>query len=144
MYGEAKSDCATRSNGWLVSITSGIMNTVVSNKRLDSGSKYWLGSSCGSNCAPGGGTWVWESGEPWLYSNWASGEPSNTKYYNWFILIGSEACLQMLGGGNNWNDGVCWDSFPYVCQVFSQTNTPTRVPTRIPYISTTCITYINI
>ncbi len=41
------------------------------------------------------GTWTWESGEPFSYSNWAGGEPND-----W----GSgEDYIQILAGGN-WND----------------------------------------
>lgn len=48
---------------------------------------------------PAGG-WQWVDGEPWVYTNWAGGEPNNSG--------GAENVLQMFAGGSaraaTWND----------------------------------------
>ncbi|MBL3702361.1 hypothetical protein GI582_06605 [Sulfitobacter sp. BDSS02] len=45
------------------------------------------------------GNWIWENGEAFTYSNWASGEPNN--YWNEDYLMGWYS-------GDKWNDG--WNS----------------------------------
>ena len=110
---DAKLECASRSNGWLVSITGSNMNTVVSNNRPSGAGYYWLGGTCGSNCVRkfnGGGIWVWESGEPWSYTQWVSGVPN--------IVVEDEACLLLLvSSGRDWNNTSCSNTFQYICQV---------------------------
>ena len=107
-WSAARADCASRSNGWLVSITNGAMNSIVDTNRAVGTSTYWMGSTCGSSCVSYGGTWVWEDGQPGLYTNWANGYPS---YSN------TEACLQMTSTTGSWNDAPCSTLFPYICQV---------------------------
>ena len=86
------------------------MNTVVSKNRPGGVGDVWLGGACGTNCAAGGGSWVWEDGEPWLYKNWISGAPNN--------VGGNEGCLHMYSDGSGyWNDVQCSSSMLYVCQV---------------------------
>ena len=69
----------------------------------------------GGNDVASEGTWVWDSGDPMSFINWASGEPNNAG--------GEEHCLEMYGAGNAkgglWNDMVC--SVPrgtyYACEL---------------------------
>ncbi|MEQ1565525.1 MAG: MopE-related protein [Myxococcota bacterium] len=53
------------------------------------------------------GDFVWSSGEPVSYSNWAAGEPNNS---------GEEDCAQLLWSGYAWNDAACGSALPYVCE----------------------------
>lgn len=69
--------------GHLVTITSAAENAFVADLVRTRGSgnleRYWLG---GYQTGPIGrsepaGSWAWVTGEPWLYANWAPGEPNN-------------------------------------------------------------------
>ena len=105
----AKSDCAARGNGRLVSITSGAMNSIVSANRRTLSLTYWLGGKC-SNCGSGvsvGRTWLWEDGQPWSYTNWNAGEN----------IGGNEACVNMLQVEGLWYDVLCDISNLFICQV---------------------------
>jgi hypothetical protein len=84
------------------------MQNVVRNNRPASGGFYWLGGTCGSNCAAAAGIWVWESGEPWSYTYWAGGEPNFSNH--------NEGCLYMYPDGS-WNDINCFYAYSYICQV---------------------------
>lgn len=53
------------------------------------------------------GTFVYPSGEPLVYSNWAPGEPNNHG--------GAENCVEMLTNGK-WNDRSCKDHRLVVCE----------------------------
>jgi hypothetical protein len=61
-----------------------------------SGADYWLGASRSTNGYP----WVWVTGEPFIFTRWAPGEPDN----------GPESiCLEVIGqpesaNFNLWND----------------------------------------
>ncbi|MFH1469660.1 MAG: MopE-related protein [Pseudomonadota bacterium] len=50
------------------------------------------------------GTWTWITGEPWSYTNWATGEPNDTTT--------GEDCLEIGGSGTLWNDIWC-DRYSY-------------------------------
>ena len=111
---DAKSDCASRSNGWLVSLTSSTMNDIVTTNRPGGAGYYWIGGTCGASCAYHSGIWMWESGELWSYTKWASGEPN--------ILGGNESCLHLLLSSGYWNDTTCSNSYQYICQVLPTLN----------------------
>ena len=121
-WSAAKSDCASISNGWLVSITSDTMNDIVSSNRPIITDQYWLGGTC-NNCATYGGIWSWESGEPWSYTNWDTGQPD---FFNH-----NERCAEMWSPNfynhykcsDCWNDEDCSASFKYICQVLPILNT---------------------
>jgi len=52
------------------------------------------------------GTWVWISGEPVTYTNWHSGEPSNTfNREDWGSIPGK---LSGWPGAGTWNDVPDW------------------------------------
>jgi hypothetical protein len=53
------------------------------------------------------GTWVWITGEPFTFSNWAGGEPNN---------LGGEDCVQMYVQGV-WNDLPCGAGQPALCEI---------------------------
>ena len=86
----AASAAADNYLGHIASINSSAENTW-----LVSTGGWTAGVMVGGNDAANEGTWVWDSGEPWTYSNWAPGEPND---------FGSgEDYLQLLSGGT-WND----------------------------------------
>jgi hypothetical protein len=92
------------------------MNTVISSNRPDSKGYYWLGGTCGNNCAAAGGIWLWDHGEPWSYTYWDTGQPDFSN--------GDERCLDMWPSSINnnykcsncWNDAPCYSSHLYICQ----------------------------
>jgi pulmonary surfactant-associated protein D len=57
------------------------------------------------------GTFVWTSGEPWIYSHWATGEPNNG------AGAGENCALQTIATGL-WGDCNCAGCFvmPGVCE----------------------------
>jgi len=55
------------------------------------------------------GQWVWDSGEPVTYVNWAAGEPNDVR--------GNEDCVEVLATHRRgWNDNQCDQRFPGVCK----------------------------
>ena len=75
-----------------------------------------MGFLVGGNDIASEGTWVWESGLPMSFTNWASGEPNNGG--------GEEHCLALHGVGHGggwtykWNDTFCsmTGAVRYVCE----------------------------
>lgn len=64
-------------SGHLVTITSAAENDFVTGSLGVSTNHYWLGGyqRVGSHEPDGG--WAWITGEPWEYTNWSRGEPSD-------------------------------------------------------------------
>jgi hypothetical protein len=66
------------------------------------------------------GSWRWITGEPWGYTDWASGEPNNNG--------GNENCIAYRDeDGGYWNDENCNDSRWYLVEY--DTNRTQAVPT---------------
>ena len=67
---------------------------------------------------PSGG-WAWDSGIPFIYSNWRPGEPSNGG--------GAEHYAHLNGGINSelWNDNLDASLMPSIWEIYSWTNTDT-------------------
>ena len=63
----------------------------------------WLG---GTDAALDG-TYTWDTGESFVYSAWAPGEPNN--------VGGDEDCLELRTG--SWNDQSCGSPRGYVCEI---------------------------
>ena len=65
----------------------------------------------GGNDIGSEGTFVWEDGSAWSYTNWDSGEPSNDG--------GTEHCVELRQANPNgaWNDADCSVSKHYICEV---------------------------
>ena len=54
------------------------------------------------------GTFVWNSGETWSYTNWGPGEPDN-----W----GTPGdCGNLTSYARKWADGACGAVRPFVCE----------------------------
>jgi flagellin-like hook-associated protein FlgL len=55
----------------------------------------WIGAFQQDLSDEPNGHWEWVTGEPWVYSNWAGGEPNN---------LGNENYGHKLAGVDSWND----------------------------------------
>ena len=90
----AKTD-AEGKGGHLVTITSMEEWQRVLKKAPASDSKnLWIGAT-DKNVE---GVWEWVTGEPWIYTNWGSGEPNDLS------SLGGEDYGHKIGGSNKWND----------------------------------------
>ena len=79
-------DAALVAGGWLVTVTSAQESTFVF-ERVDSVEYWfttpgnaagpWLGAYQPPGSAEPDGGWTWVTGEPWVCTNWAPGEPNN-------------------------------------------------------------------
>jgi hypothetical protein len=85
----------------LASIASAGENTFVDT--LISDRTVWLGASDTTT----EGSWLWNTGETVVFTNWDSGQPDNGS--------GSEDCALMRGSGR-WNDDQCGSDHGYVCE----------------------------
>ena len=87
--------------GHLVSITSAEENELVA--RIAGGRTVWIGGMRkGSGNGPGADHWYWCDGQPWIYANWAPGEPNNYGGSN-------ENRIHLNGQNKLWNDvGEGW------------------------------------
>lgn len=65
--------------GHLATITSKAENDFIINNLggPDLLNRYWLGGFQPPGSPEPDGNWQWVTGEPWIYANWASGEPNN-------------------------------------------------------------------
>ncbi len=89
-WAEAVADAQAR-GGHVATITSAGEQAEMMAAIGTSGGNLWL---AGSDAAAEG-TWAWENGEPFAYSNWAPGEPNNA---------GDEDYLQLWRATGQWND----------------------------------------
>lgn len=99
-WADARSTCRS-AGGWLASVGSKQEHDYL--RTLTS--RPWIGA-----CLDGS-DWAWVSGEPWVYENWADGQPSE----------GSERCAEAFDDGSTagWNDYVCdepWMTSGFVCE----------------------------
>jgi hypothetical protein len=85
-------------HGHLASITSAAENTFLVSNGL-SVPFYWIGASqpVGVVTCPSC-SWSWVTGEPFVYTNWAPGEPND------FYFPGSEPYLTFWNPVGTWND----------------------------------------
>lgn len=102
---DARDDCAAR-GGYLVTIQDEAENQFINQFGFGS---FWLGATDETE----EGTWGWVTGEPWMYTNWAEGQPDNditddSSGENYLALLWPEAPSQ-------WND-VPNGSGPFVCE----------------------------
>ena len=64
----------------------------------------WLGGQARKS----NGTWLWNDGTPWNYTNWAPNEPNNGS--------GSEHRLELWWDQPSWNDDDGSEYHGYICQ----------------------------
>lgn len=93
--------------GHLVTITSPTENGfIVAAFGALLGSSPWIGGFQPAGSPEPAGNWQWVTGEPFSYTNWDSGQPSNS---------GSENTLQILAGGR-WNDSNSGNTISYIVE----------------------------
>lgn len=91
---QAKADAEAK-GGHLVTITSAEeWQRVLKKAPASDSSNLWIGATDEKV----EGVWEWVTGEPWVYSNWESGEPNDA----WFV--GGEDYGHKLSGTPKWND----------------------------------------
>ena len=92
---EAEKVCIA-SGGDLASITSGGTDAFLKAKGNED---FWIGGTDQDH----EGKWRWTDESLWIYTNWASGEPSGASWW----LGKKEDCLMMDFSNGAWNDEVC-------------------------------------
>src|SRR5262249_9430267 len=97
---DAQTDCE-KWGGDLVAITSEEEQKFVA---AFVAANSWIGD----NDQKTEGNFQWTSGEPWSYSNWHSGEPNDSG--------GNEDCAEIYSADGTWNDALCTNALPYVCE----------------------------
>ncbi len=70
-------------------------------------SSYWW---VGGNDQTTEGTWEWNDGTAWGYTNWCSGEPNNSHGLECVSTSREEDCA-VIG----WAAGGCWNDYPCLC-----------------------------
>ena len=93
--------------GHLATITSEAENTFITTQLGDTAGAWLGGEQLPDSEEPAGG-WQWSPGEPWVYTNWDSGEPNNTYFGGW----GKEATEQSEERLHYHHDGTHWNDLP--------------------------------
>jgi len=99
-YADAQTRIFNGVQGHLVTLTSSGENDFVwTNFPF---THYFIGGYQPPGSVEPDGGWLWITGEPWVWVNWASGEPNNN---------GDEKYIQFnYTGGGFWNDVGVWNS----------------------------------
>lgn len=113
-YEMAARDCADR-RAHLVTISSAAENDLV--RKLVNDSKFIGAWEDVAATAEGQGNYVWVTGEPLSYANWAMREPNREPYLcgEWLYERCYEHCAVMTGQGT-WQDRRCDQRDGYVCE----------------------------
>ncbi len=98
-WADAQAFCQARGAD-LATITSAAENDFLSKLGLDT---PWFGFTD----AKVEGKWVWVDASTGSYTNWSTGEPSNSG--------GNENCAAMAAGGK-WNDAPCDQTHSFICK----------------------------
>ena len=69
------SEYCTAQGGHLMTITSAEEQAILQDLGLKSGTNYWIGGTD----SKAEGRWKWVTGEKWVYTEWADGEPDNSQ-----------------------------------------------------------------
>ena len=105
-------EAAVASGGYLACITSAAENNFVYNL-IASDNQFWSidntwgnmvgpwlgGYKYNESAAPSDG-WAWVNGAPWVYTNWASGEPNNFNGQEFYLAYFSDNTTP----ASTWND----------------------------------------
>ena len=93
------SEYCTSQGGHLMTITSAEEQEILQNLGLKRGTNYWIGGSDSKR----EGRWEWVTGEKWVFTEWAEGEPDNSQLDTGI----DEDYLQVAVDWNNgWNDSA--------------------------------------
>jgi len=105
-WDSAKTECESLL-GYLATITSQAENDFVYNNLGVDNWDFWLGATDG-----GVDIWEWVTGEPWVYTNWGTGQPNN--------YGGQQGCLSFwYQEASKWNDQTADPPRPnwgYICE----------------------------
>lgn len=91
-WNEAKKACEEK-GGHLVTITSKEEQEFI-NGLNSLNRRVWIGGTRGNSY-----NWTWITGEPWMYENWAPGEPNNSPN-----VVSNENCAAIWNSSGQWND----------------------------------------
>ena len=91
-WNEAKKACEEK-GGHLVTITSKEEQEFI-NALNALNQRVWIGGT-----RKNAYNWTWVTGEPWMYENWADGEPNNSP-----DLFPYENCVTIWNDSGQWND----------------------------------------
>ena len=84
-----------------MTVTSATENLFLTNTYSANGLHYhWLGGVQPAGSSEPSGGWSWVSGEPFVFNNWAGGEPNNTGGIENRIVFDHGT----TANGKNWND----------------------------------------
>ncbi len=121
---EAKTYCQSQ-GGYLATITSEEENDFIFSQ-ISGSYLLWLGGTDAGH----EGIWKWVTNEPWIYSNWNTGEPNN--YY------GNEHYLHTEPNGKwndqsekSWHDINSYNKFWFVCEWESTNSSGNLTPYKI-------------
>ena len=93
------SEYCTAQGGHLMTITSAEEQAILQDLGLKSGTNYWIGGTD----SKAEGRWKWVTGEKWVYTEWADGEPDNSQLDTGI----DEDYLQVAVDWNyGWNDSA--------------------------------------
>lgn len=99
-WANAKTACASYNSAYLASLTASAENTAMADFTF--AGSTWIGLNDQST----EGTYVWDHGNPFSYSNWAGGQPDNS---------GNQDCAS-IQTNRTWNDDTCGSSTDYLCE----------------------------
>ena len=82
--------------GRLATIGSEAENSFIVNSVKFYGNEFWIGAFQPANSPEPGGGWQWITGEPFVYTNWNTGEPNDAQ--------GMEDGAAIYSSSGRWND----------------------------------------
>ena len=106
-HANAQLECE-KLGGDLAQVKSAEIQDVLFKLKVDSdgvwasGNSVWIG---GEDIVEG--TWLWEDGSPFSYTNWASGEPNN--------VSGNQDCAKLTNNAE-WDDAGCYHTYDFICE----------------------------
>ncbi|MEM4407102.1 MAG: CARDB domain-containing protein, partial [Candidatus Methanomethylicaceae archaeon] len=99
-------------SGHLATITSIEESLFITNTFGSSINGAWLGGYQSEGSVEPGGGWSWVTGEPFIFTNWGSGEPNNSGGYEHYLQFRSDSDTE----GKLWNDLPYWSSNYYLVE----------------------------
>lgn len=100
-YDEAHAACGALGSGWTLASLNSLDELTFLQKSFELTKSVWLGASD----TAADGTWVWETGEPFVYAPWHEGEPNGGT---------NENCAELTQG--KMNDLPCGELRAFLCE----------------------------
>jgi hypothetical protein len=88
----------------------------------------WLGATDSEQ----EGTWVWITGEPWIYENWNPGEPRNSSGDEDYLAFHPDSGWSAIDVTEEYLSGHQTARLPYICEWDPEPETPEPTPTSTP------------